>query len=311
MNGILNIYKEAGYTSFDVVAKLRGILREKKIGHTGTLDPAATGVLPVCIGNATKVCSLLTDKDKEYEAVLQLGLTTDTQDATGQILNDRRNQLDTLTEVRVREVIMNFVGDYEQIPPMYSALKVGGKKLCDLAREGIEVERKARRVHIYDIEIIKMQLPFVTMRVHCSKGTYIRTLCDDIGAILGVGGLMKSLVRTRVSSFSIERALTLAQVEEYRDKGTLKEIILPVDEVFSEVPALHVIEQARKKLQNGNRLAAFDFAEADRLTEDGMSQTVGKEEKKFRVYDTAGKFFGVYGWDDQRKDFKSIKMFFD
>ena len=311
MNGILNIFKEAGYTSFDVVAKLRGILREKKIGHTGTLDPAATGVLPVCIGNATKVCSLLTDKDKEYEAVLQLGLTTDTQDATGQILNDRRNQLDTLTEVRVREVIMNFVGDYEQIPPMYSALKVGGKKLCDLAREGIEVERKARRVHIYDIEIIKMQLPFVTMRVHCSKGTYIRTLCDDIGAILGVGGLMKSLVRTRVSSFSIERALTLAQVEEYRDKGTLKEIILPVDEVFSEVPALHVTEQARKKLQNGNRLAAFDFAEADRLTEDGMSQTVGKEEKKFRVYDAAGKFFGVYGWDDQRKDFKSIKMFFD
>lgn len=311
MNGILNIYKEAGYTSFDVVAKLRGILREKKIGHTGTLDPAATGVLPVCIGNATKVCSLLTDKDKEYEAVLQLGLTTDTQDATGQILNDRRNQLDTLTEVRVREVIMNFVGDYEQIPPMYSALKVGGKKLCDLAREGIEVERKARRVHIYDIEIIKMQLPFVTMRVHCSKGTYIRTLCDDIGAILGVGGLMKSLVRTRVSSFSIERALTLAQVEEYRDKGTLKEIILPVDEVFSEVPALHVTEQARKKLQNGNRLAAFDFAEAGRLTEDGMSQTVGKEEKKFRVYDAAGKFFGVYGWDDQRKDFKSIKMFFD
>ena len=311
MNGILNIYKEAGYTSFDVVAKLRGILREKKIGHTGTLDPAATGVLPVCIGNATKVCSLLTDKDKEYEAVLQLGLTTDTQDATGQILNDRRNQLDTLTEVRVREVIMNFVGDYEQIPPMYSALKVGGKKLCDLAREGIEVERKARRVHIYDIEIINVQLPFVTMRVHCSKGTYIRTLCDDIGAILGVGGLMKSLVRTRVSSFSIERALTLAQVEEYRDKGTLKEIILPVDEVFSEVPALHVTEQARKKLQNGNRLAAFDFAEADRLTEDGMSQTVGKEEKKFRVYDAAGKFFGVYGWDDQRKDFKSIKMFFD
>ena len=311
MNGIINIYKEAGYTSFDVVAKLRGILREKKIGHTGTLDPAATGVLPVCIGNATKVCSLLTDKDKEYEAVLQLGLTTDTQDATGQIKNDRRDLLDTLTEARVREVIMSFVGDYEQIPPMYSALKVGGKKLCDLAREGIEVERKARTVHIFDIEIINMRLPFVTIRVHCSKGTYIRTLCDDIGAILGVGGLMKSLVRTRVSAFSIEQALTLTQVEEHRDKGTLKEILLPVDEVFCESPALHVTEQARKKLLNGNRLTTLDFAEAERMAEDGMLQTAGTEEKKFRVYDAAGTFFGVYGWDDQRKDFKSIKMFFD
>lgn len=311
MNGIINIYKEAGYTSFDVVAKLRGILREKKIGHTGTLDPAATGVLPVCIGNATKVCSLLTDKDKEYEAVLQLGLTTDTQDATGQIKNDRRDLLDTLTEARVREVIMSFVGDYEQIPPMYSALKVGGKKLCDLAREGIEVERKARTVHIFDIEIINMRLPFVTIRVHCSKGTYIRTLCDDIGAILGVGGLMKSLVRTRVSAFSIEQALTLTQVEEHRDKGTLKEILLPVDEVFCESPALHVTEQARKKLLNGNRLTTLDFAEAERMAEDGMLQTAGTEEKKFRVYDAAGTFFGVYGWDDQRKDFKSMKMFFD
>lgn len=311
MNGIINIYKEAGYTSFDVVAKLRGILREKKIGHTGTLDPAATGVLPVCIGNATKVCSLLTDKDKEYEAVLQLGLTTDTQDATGQIKNDRRDLLDTLTEARVREVIMSFVGDYEQIPPMYSALKVGGKKLCDLAREGIEVERKARTVHIFDIEIINMRLPFVTIRVHCSKGTYIRTLCDDIGAILGVGGLMKSLVRTRVSAFSIEQALTLTQVEEHRDKGTLKEILLPVDEVFCESPALHVTEQARKKLLNGNRLTTLDFAEAERIAEDGMLQTAGTEEKKFRVYDAAGTFFGVYGWDDQRKDFKSMKMFFD
>lgn len=311
MNGIINIYKEAGYTSFDVVAKLRGILREKKIGHTGTLDPAATGVLPVCIGNATKVCSLLTDKDKEYEAVLQLGLTTDTQDATGQIKNDRRDLLDTLTEARVREVIMSFVGDYEQIPPMYSALKVGGKKLCDLAREGIEVERKARTVHIFDIEIINMRLPFVTIRVHCSKGTYIRTLCDDIGAILGVGGLMKSLVRTRVSAFSIEQALTLTQVEEHRDKGTLKEILLPVDEVFCESPALHVTEQARKKLLNGNRLTTLDFAEAERMAEDGMLQTAGTEEKKFRVYDAAGTFFGVYVWDDQRKDFKSMKMFFD
>ena len=308
MNGILNIYKEAGYTSFDVVAKLRGILHEKKIGHTGTLDPDATGVLPVCVGNATKVCALLTDKDKEYEAVLQLGLTTDTQDATGKILQDRRDLLDTLTEERVREVIMGFIGDYEQVPPMYSALKVGGKKLCDLAREGIEVERKARLVHIYDLDIVQVTLPFVTMRVHCSKGTYIRTLCDDIGELLGVGGLMKSLVRTRVSCFDISQALTLAQVEKYRDLGTLNEILLPVDGVFSEYTALHVEEEARKKLQNGNRLEISDLSVSDRSAVQLPEPETTGEAQRFRVYDTAGKFYGIYGGDAQRKDLKSIKM---
>lgn len=309
MNGIINIYKEAGYTSFDVVAKLRGILREKKIGHTGTLDPDATGVLPVCVGNATKVCGLLTDKDKEYEAVLQLGLKTDTQDATGQILRDRSDLLHTLTEERVREAIMGFVGDYEQIPPMYSALKIGGKKLCDLAREGIEVERKARLVHIFDIDIVQLQIPFVTMRVHCSKGTYIRTLCDDIGELLGVGGLMKSLVRTRVSCFSIEQALTLAQVEEYRDTDRLNEILLPVDTVFSEYPALHVTQEARKKLQNGNRLIFSDFSAFDRSAAELLRQATAGNVQRLRVYDGDGRFYGIYGWDMQRKDLKSIKMF--
>ena len=309
MNGIINIYKEAGYTSFDVVAKLRGILHEKKIGHTGTLDPDATGVLPVCVGKATKVCALLTDKDKEYEAVLQLGLTTDTQDATGKILQDRRELLDTLTEARVREVIMGFIGDYEQVPPMYSALKVGGKKLCDLAREGIEVERKARLVHIYDIEIVQMKIPFVTMRVHCSKGTYIRTLCDDIGELLGVGGLMKSLVRTRVSCFDIGQALTLAQVEEHCDLGRLDEILLPVDRVFAEYPPLCVAEEAQKKLQNGNRLTASDLSDADRSAAEHLGQTTAGELQRFRVYDKTGRFYGIYGWDAQREDLKSIKMF--
>ncbi|MDD7643595.1 MAG: tRNA pseudouridine(55) synthase TruB [bacterium] len=301
MNGILNVYKEAGYTSFDVVAKLRGILREKKIGHTGTLDPAATGVLPVCVGNATKVCALLTDKDKEYEAVLQLGITTDTQDATGQILKDRSDLLHTLTKQRVEEVIMSFVGAYEQIPPMYSALKIGGRKLCDLAREGIEVERKARPVHIYGIEIRELSLPFVTMRVHCSKGTYIRTLCDDIGEQLGVGGLMKSLVRTRVSSFSLGEALTLAQIEEYRDNGRLDEILLPVDVVFQEYPALTVTAEARKLLQNGNRLLASDLTGA-------LDISVFGSDARFRIYD-GERFYAIYRWDAVRQDLKCIKMF--
>lgn len=302
MNGILNIYKEAGYTSFDVVAKLRGILHEKKIGHTGTLDPDATGVLPVCVGKATKVCGLLTDKDKEYEAVLQLGITTDTQDATGQILTDHSDLIDTLTEERVREVVLSFIGAYEQVPPMYSALKVGGRKLCDLAREGIEVERKARLVHIYGIEIVQMQLPFVTMRVHCSKGTYIRTLCDDIGKKLGVGGSMKSLIRTRVSCFSLEQAMTLTQIEQHRDQGTVHELLLPIDDVFAEYPALHVTKEAQNRLQNGNRLAIADISD--------MSHLCGPDtDAKYRVYDSQGNFYGIYSWDTQRKDLKCIKMF--
>ena len=208
-SGIINVYKEAGYTSFDVVAKMRGILGIKKVGHTGTLDPDATGVLPVCIGKATKVCDLLTDKDKTYEAVMRLGVVTDTQDMTGQVLEEHAV---TVTEDAVRRAVGQFVGQIEQVPPMYSALKVGGQKLCNLARKGIEVERKPRPVTIYEIRIKNIALPLVTMEVHCSKGTYIRTLCQDIGQALGCGGCMESLVRTQVASFALADSLTLAQI---------------------------------------------------------------------------------------------------
>ena len=179
MNGIINVYKEKGYTSHDVVAILRKIAGQKKIGHTGTLDPDATGVLPVCLGRATKVCDLLTDHDKTYETVLLLGKTTDTQDISGEILKE--HPTDHLNEAEVIKVIENFKGTYDQIPPMYSALKVNGKKLYELAREGKTVERKSRKVTIYQIHIKKIQLPRVRMEVTCSKGTYIRTLCHDIG----------------------------------------------------------------------------------------------------------------------------------
>ena len=195
IHGIINVYKEKGFTSHDVVAKLRGIVGQKKIGHTGTLDPDATGVLPVCLGKATKLCDLLTDKDKTYEAIMLLGMTTDTQDITGRILEEKSTE--TLTADKVREVIESFIGDYDQIPPMYSALKVNGKKLYELAREGKVVERKARPVKILDIRIIEMDLPRVRMEVSCSKGPYIRTLCHDIGEQLGCGGCMESLIRTR------------------------------------------------------------------------------------------------------------------
>ena len=175
INGILNIYKEKGWTSHDVVARLRGIVGQKKIGHTGTLDPDAEGVLPVCLGRATKVCDLLTDKDKTYETVLLLGKTTDTQDISGAVLAER--QTAGVTEEDVLGCIRSFIGEYDQIPPMYSALKVGGKKLYELAREGKTVERRSRKVLIHDIRVKEVFLPRVRMEVDCSKGTYIRTLC--------------------------------------------------------------------------------------------------------------------------------------
>ena len=177
-NGIINVYKESGFTSHDVVAKLRGILHQKKIGHTGTLDPEATGVLPVCLGNATRLCDIITDKSKEYRAVLLLGISTDTEDATGKILSRKAVNV---TEKDIEKTINSFVGKYNQVPPMYSALKVNGQKLCDLARKGVEIERKPREVFIYDIIIEKIDIPEVTMTVKCSKGTYIRSLCRDIG----------------------------------------------------------------------------------------------------------------------------------
>ena len=178
INGVINIYKERGFTSHDVVAKLRGILKQKKIGHTGTLDPDAEGVLPVCLGKGTRLCDMLTDHSKVYEAVLLLGQSTDTQDVSGTVLQEASVEV---SEEEVREAIMSFVGPYDQIPPMYSALKVNGQKLCDLARAGKEVERKARPVEIYEIQIEEIYLPRVRMTVSCSKGTYIRTLCHDIG----------------------------------------------------------------------------------------------------------------------------------
>ncbi|MBP7199034.1 MAG: tRNA pseudouridine(55) synthase TruB, partial [Acetatifactor sp.] len=189
MDGIINVYKEAGFTSHDVVAKLRGICRQKKIGHTGTLDPQATGVLPVCLGNATRACEMLTDRTKEYVAELLLGQITDTQDITGTVLEEREV---AVSEAQVREVIAGFVGGYDQIPPMYSALKVNGKKLYELARAGKEVERQARHVDLPAIEILEIKFPVVKFRVECSKGTYIRSLCADIGEKLCCGGTMQS-----------------------------------------------------------------------------------------------------------------------
>lgn len=296
INGIINIHKEAGFTSHDVVAKMRGICGQKKIGHTGTLDPQATGVLPVCLGSATKLCDMLTDKDKEYVAELLLGQTTDTQDVTGQVLTETEVEV---SEEAVRQAIMSFVGDYDQVPPMYSALKVNGKKLYELAREGKEVERKARRVTILGIEILDIQLPVIKMRVACSKGTYIRTLCADIGEKLGCGGTMKSLVRTRVERFTLENAVTLGELQELRDTGKLETAVLPVDMCFGECPALHVQEKWQKLLENGNAFYANQ-------TEENVTY---RAEQWVRIYRADNRFAGIYAYDKIRKWYKPVKMF--
>lgn len=296
MNGIINVYKEAGYTSHDVVAKLRGICRQKKIGHTGTLDPQATGVLPVCLGNATRVCDLLTGQDKEYVAELLLGVETDTQDTTGQVLRERPVEA---AREQIEEVVLGFRGDYRQIPPMYSALKVNGRRLYELARAGKEVERQAREVIIHQIEILEWNLPVVKIRVACSKGTYIRTLCADIGEALGCGGTMKSLQRTRVGSFSVEQALTLGELEALWQAGKQEEAVLPVDGIFSEAAAVHVREEFRRLLENGNSFYPEQTCEGE----------IYPEGEWVRVYRMDGSFAGIYAYEGGRKWYKPVKMF--
>lgn len=297
INGILNIYKEKGYTSHDVVARLRGITKQKKIGHTGTLDPDAEGVLPVCLGRATKVCDLLTDKDKVYETILLLGKVTDTQDISGEVLEEKETK--NLTETQVQTCIQGYIGTYEQLPPMYSALKVNGKKLYELARAGIEVERKKRKITIHEIQILGMELPRVRMRVHCSKGTYIRTLCHDIGAELGVGGCMESLLRTKVSCFERKDSLKLDQIEHYVQEGRLDEILLPVDRLFEEARAVFVKSKYESLVLNGNPFGAKALKGEDTFA----------DQEQVRVYDTEERFVGIFEYRAEKQEFRVKKMF--
>lgn len=296
INGIIIIDKEPGFTSHDVVAKMRGICGQKKIGHTGTLDPEATGVLPVCLGNGTKLCDMLTDKEKEYVTELLLGVETDTQDITGQILAKHPVEV---SEEEVRRVCESFVGDYQQVPPMYSALKVNGKKLYELARAGKEVERKARPVKILELEVLECRLPVVKMRVLCSKGTYIRTLCADIGEKLGCGGTMQSLRRTGVGRFRQEAAVTLGQLQQMKDEGRLEEAVLPVDSMFDACPTLHATEESSRLLDNGNAI----------LPEQTAEKTVYGQEQWVKLYRADSSFAGIYAYEPERKWYKPVKMF--
>lgn len=289
-NGIINVYKEKGYTSHDVVAKLRGILKQRKIGHTGTLDPDAEGVLPVCLGKGTKLCSLLTDKRKSYEAVLHLGIETDTQDISGKVLKELPVDV---SPTEIEDCIAGFLGQQQQIPPMYSALKVQGKKLYELAREGIEIERQARSVTFYEIKILSMELPFVRFTVTCSKGTYIRTLCHDIGKKLGCMGCMESLVRTQVERFSIADSLKLSEIEDLVKEGKIDERIISVEEMFSSYPAFRAKPVFDKMLQNGNPIPEKDNSFGERV----------------RMYTSNDIFIGIYEWNSLKQQYKPITIF--
>lgn len=317
-DGILNVYKEPGFTSHDVVAKLRGILRQKKIGHTGTLDPDAVGVLPVCLGKGTKLCDMLTDRDKVYEAELYLGVETDTLDMSGQVLrscfvglkqlpDDSENKQPEmmLETAQIVDAVKSFEGRYAQIPPMYSALKVNGQKLCDLARAGVEVERKARMVEIYSIDILDIK-PLkdgkisVIMTVHCSKGTYIRSLCDDIGKKLGCGGAMNHLVRTTAAGFSIDQALKLQDIETLVQNNELENYIMPVESAFAGLPKVYMKEECSRFLYNGN---PFDLNSIQKVTGELCDGC------RVSVYDHQCCFLAVYSYCAANETFRTVKMF--
>ena len=288
MNGIILIDKPQEWTSHDVVGKLRGILHERRIGHSGTLDPLATGLLVVFVGRATRAVEFAEADRKEYIAGLRLGMSTDTQDITGRIVSEVSDIPD---EPEVRNVLERFKGGLEQIPPMYSAVKIGGKKLYELARKGESIERKPRHITVFDLKITGRSDDDYILDVVCSKGTYIRTLCHDIGAALGCGGCMSSLRRIKSGVFSVEDAYTISEVQEAADRGEADKLLLPTDTLFAGYPELRVDADDEKKLKNGNVIST--------AAPDG----------RFRVYSESGEFL-LLG-DVNAGKLKTVKNFFE
>lgn len=288
MNGIILVDKPQDWTSHDVVAKLRGILRERRIGHSGTLDPLATGLLVVFVGRATRAVEFAEADSKEYVAGMRLGVSTDTQDVTGNIISEYGTLPDRET---VPAAVEHFIGDIEQIPPMYSAIKIGGKKLYELARRGESVERAPRRITVSSIDIIEQCGNDYVLKIACSKGTYVRTLCNDIGEFLGCGACMSSLRRTGAGAFSVDDAHSIEYIEAAAKDGRLSQILLPVDMLFSDIPKIEVDDAAVKKLKNGNIIK------------------ISAENGDYRVYSETGEFL-LLGRAEFGK-LKTIKSFFE
>ncbi|MCW5796870.1 MAG: tRNA pseudouridine(55) synthase TruB [Nitrospira sp.] len=298
-DGVLNVRKEAGWTSHDVVARVRGKLRGMKLGHAGTLDPAATGVLPLLVGRGTRIAEYLLEWDKTYLAGLRLGQTTDTQDATGTVL--QRSPITDLTEARIREIVAGFEGRIQQVPPMYSAVKVGGVPLYKAARAGKDVARQAREATVFRLEVVSMQLPDVMLRVVCSKGTYIRTLCADIGEKLGVGGHMATLVRERVGPLMVEQALTVDEVETRLAQGTLAGSMLTLDEALVGLPVCIIGGETARRVGHG-----MPVPTADVLSWQGLPISLSEASGgAIRIKDRAGRLLAIgtipAGLDDQAR----------
>ena len=279
MNGIVNVYKEKGYTSHDVVAILRGVLKTKKIGHTGTLDPEATGVLPVCLGKATKTAELIMGTEKEYIASLAFGSETDTQDAGGTVTRQTEY---CFREEDARRAIQSFTGEYEQTPPMYSAVKIGGVKLYEMARMGMEVERKSRPVTIYEMEVLHLDEKGARLRIRCSKGTYIRTLCEDIGRKTGYLAHMTELERTASGPFRVEKSFRIEELKGLMAQGRSDEFLTGLDELFMDLPLKQVIPEEDAMLRNGNYLT---------YSPREVPPVLGQE---VRMYTSSGEFAGLY-----------------
>lgn len=295
LNGILPVDKPAGFTSFDVIAKLRGVTHTKKIGHSGTLDPMATGVLPLFFGTATKACSVLPNEDKRYAASLKFGITTDTEDITGRVLSQMTS---AVTEEQLRAAAKAFVGVQMQTPPMYSAVKVGGRPLYDLARKGREVERPAKEINVYSITVTAFDEAAQTaqIEVFCGKGTYIRTLIADMGRALGCGAVMTALRRTEAGGFRESECYTIAEVQEMMAQNTLEAALLPVQRLFDGLPALKLCDFDARLYCNGVPL------ELEKRGFGGISGDIA-------VYDRGGKFLGISYMDEAANELKLKKLF--
>ncbi len=288
MNGILLIDKEPDWTSNDVVAKLKGILHQRRIGHSGTLDPMATGLLIVFVGRATRAVEFAEGHDKRYLASLRLGIDTDTQDTSGTVLERRPV---SVTRDELEAALNNFKGELEQIPPMYSAIKHKGRPLYEIARKGGQVERKARKITVYDISVTGEQEGDYLLDIRCSKGTYVRTLCHDLGQALGCGGCMSSLRRMEAGQFKVENAYKLCRVQEYADMDRAEELLLPVDTLFQQLGSCTVNADQEKRLRCGNEVV-MDIAAGD-----------------YRVYSTGGEFLML--GHVENGILKTIKSFFE
>ncbi|MBQ1749317.1 MAG: tRNA pseudouridine(55) synthase TruB [Lachnospiraceae bacterium] len=302
ISGSILIDKEKGFTSFDVVAKMRGILHERKIGHNGTLDPDATGLLQIFVGQGTKAIAILPEHDKTYEAEVTLGITTDTDDISGQVLSENKEAALNLTVEEIEAAFCVAKSRTQQIPPMYSAKKINGKKLYELAREGKTIERKPSLIKIYRLEILEIDLPRIRFLAHVSKGTYIRTICHDLGDILQTGACMSELRRTEIGTLSIDNAVTLSELEELVAKDQLEKVLIPLEEMFSFPKGISE-PKGDRYLRNGNPIYT---SEVDVLPESGTMDPEDPEEK-IRMYFSTGEFCGLF----RKKDnlWKPYKMF--